>query len=132
MAKRTIQGFTLIELLIVVVIIGILASIAIPKFSTVREKSYIAAVTSDLKIMASQMEIYQSQNLSYPADVALLTDFTGSPDVTITINEAVAGSGWAATGYHNGLTARQCGIFYGTGSAANAVPATTPGTVVCQ
>ena len=126
------QGFTLIELLIVVLIIGMLASIAIPKFSSMREKSYIAAVTSDLKIMASQMEIYQSQNLAYPASVSLLTDFTGSPNVTITINEAVARSGWAATGTHIGLEGEQCGVFYGTGSAANAVPATSAGTVVCQ
>ena len=60
------HGFTLIELLIVVVIVGILAAIAIPKYSSVKEKSYIAAVTSDLKIMATQMEIYQAENLVYP------------------------------------------------------------------
>ena len=64
------HGFTLIELLIVVVIVGILAGIAIPKYSSVKEKSYIAAVTSDLKIMATQMEIYQAENLVYPADIA--------------------------------------------------------------
>ncbi|MGI9627817.1 MAG: prepilin-type N-terminal cleavage/methylation domain-containing protein, partial [Longimicrobiales bacterium] len=41
------RGFTLIELLIVVVIIGILAAIAIPKFSSTREKSFKAAMMSD-------------------------------------------------------------------------------------
>jgi prepilin-type N-terminal cleavage/methylation domain-containing protein len=37
--ERESRGFTLIELLIVVVIVGILAAIAIPKFSSVREKA---------------------------------------------------------------------------------------------
>ena len=126
------RGFTLIELLIVVVIIGILAAIAIPKFSSTRERAYIAQVTSDLKIMASQMETYQSNNNMYATNVSLLIDFTMSQGVNITINEANLGTGWAATGFHSALVGRQCGIFYGDGSAANAVPATSPGVVICQ
>ncbi|TFH58480.1 MAG: prepilin-type N-terminal cleavage/methylation domain-containing protein, partial [Gemmatimonadales bacterium] len=59
------QGFTLIELLIVVVIIGILASIAIPKFSAARDRSYVATVILDLKNFASQQEIYHGDNFTY-------------------------------------------------------------------
>lgn len=125
-------GFILIELLIVVVIIGLLASIAIPKFSSVREKPYVAAVTSDLKLLANQMEIYQSQKQSYPNNVSLLVDFTASDGVTLTINEANLGQGWAATGFHSAVLGRQCGIYYGNGTSANATPATSPGVVTCN
>jgi prepilin-type N-terminal cleavage/methylation domain-containing protein len=49
----------LIELLIVLVIIAILATIAIPRIAGDRKKAFITTVMSDLKIMSSQMEIYQ-------------------------------------------------------------------------
>ncbi len=126
------RGFTLIELLIVLVIIGVLAGISIPRYSSAKEKAFISSVVSDLKIMAAQMEIYQSENLSYPASIALLTDLTVSEGVNLTINEATAGTGWAATGNHDGLAGSQCGIYYGDGTPANAVPATSPGIVMCQ
>ena len=127
------HGFTLIELLIVVVIIGILASIAIPKYSTVRQKAQIAAVTSDLKMLATKMEMYQAENQLYPTNLGMLTDFVTSEGVNLVINEAITGQGWAATGFHTGLAGvSQCGIFYGNGTAANAVPATTAGVVVCD
>jgi len=53
------RGLTLIELLIVLVIIAILATIAIPRIAGARKKAFITTVMSDLKIMSSQMEIYQ-------------------------------------------------------------------------
>lgn len=51
-------GFTLIELLIVLVIIGVLAAIAIPKFSQTREKAFIASMKSDLRNLATLQDIY--------------------------------------------------------------------------
>lgn len=128
--KVSSQGFTLIELLIVVVVIGVLATIAIPKFSQMRTKSYIAVVTSDLKNTASQQEIYLSTEYSYASTIASL-DVLLTDAVTVTINEAT-GTGWAATGTHSGLAGQQCGIFFGDATATNATPATTPGTVICN
>ena len=124
------SGFTLIELLIVVVIIAALATIAIPRFWSMRTESYIAAVTSDLKTLASQQEVYLSDNYAYASDVTDL-DMTLTASVTVVVTEA-DGLGWAATGTHAGLTGQQCGIFFGTASASNASPAILPGTVTCN
>ena len=89
------QGFTLIELLIVVVIIGIIAAIAIPKFSSTREKAFKSAMMSDLKNLATQEEIYHNQYYAFAGTLAE-AQATASDAVTITINES-SGTGWAAT-----------------------------------
>ena len=130
MSGEARKGFTLIELLIVVVVIGILATIAIPKFSAMRQKSFIAAVTSDLKNLASQQEIYLSNEYTYTTVLTNL-EFTLTEEVTLTVNEA-SGTGWAAIGTHSGLAGAQCGIYFGDASASNASPATAPGTVFCN
>ncbi len=124
------SGITLIELLIVVVIIAALATIAIPRFWSMRTKSYMAAVTSDLKTVASQQEVYLSDNYAYASNVADL-DMALTASVTVAVSEA-DGGGWAATGTHAGLAEQQCGIFVGTASASNASPAILPGTVACN
>jgi type IV pilus assembly protein PilA len=60
------KGFTLIELLIVVAIIGILAAVAIPQFSTFRIKGYNAAAVSDLKNFRIVLESYLCDRHVYP------------------------------------------------------------------
>jgi len=61
------KGFTLIELLIVVVIIGILAAIAIPKFSNTKDKAKLASVKTDIRNYMTAEEAYFSDNASYGA-----------------------------------------------------------------
>lgn len=130
MTDRGQKGFTLIELLIVVVIIGILAAIAIPKFSSVREKAYRASMMSDLKNLSYLQEVYHNASFTF-ASTLTAADATHSEGVTLTINEAT-NTGWAATATHMGIPTQQCGIFHGSASAANGSPAATVSVVGCS
>ena len=130
MTNRGQRGFTLIELLIVVVIIGILASIAIPKFTAVREKAFRAAMMSDLKNLSQLQEVYHNEYFTYASSLTA-AEAVQTEAVTITINEAT-GMGWAATAVHLGLASEQCGIYHGNAAAAGGSPALAPGIVTCS
>jgi len=125
---RDNKGFTLIELLIVVVIIGILAAIAIPKFSATREKAYVSAMKSDLKNLATQEEIYYSDHFVYSTSLANL-GFSQSDGVTVAAVATAPGTGWGASSTHSG-TSSVCAIFYGTEGAIT--PATIAGAIACN
>ncbi|MDQ6998624.1 MAG: prepilin-type N-terminal cleavage/methylation domain-containing protein, partial [Mariprofundus sp.] len=60
------KGFTLIELMIVVAIIGILAAIAIPQFSSYRIKAFNAAAQSDMRTLQTVFEVFFNDNSVYP------------------------------------------------------------------
>ena len=111
---RGAKGFTLIELLIVVVIIGILAAIAIPKFASTKEKAYIASMKADLRNLVTAEESYFADNVTYTATIGNLS-YSQSAGNTVTIG-AATGTGWNATALNNG-TAKTCGIFVGGASA---------------
>ncbi len=66
MSFRGNQGFTLIELMVVVVIIGILAAIAIPKFQDVTESAKNAACRSNLRNIAGALNLYHADNGEFP------------------------------------------------------------------
>lgn len=64
---KAAQGFTLVEILIVVVILGILAAIVIPQFTSASEDAKASSLVSQLQTIRSQLEIYQVQHDgSYP------------------------------------------------------------------
>jgi prepilin-type N-terminal cleavage/methylation domain-containing protein len=124
---RNSKGFTLIELLIVVVIIGILAAIAIPKFGATKNKAYVAAMKSDLRNLITAEESYFADNVTYTTSLAT-TVFSASAGVTVVIG-AATGTGWSATAKHQALSATTCAIFGGAGPAV--APAVNEGEVKC-
>lgn len=125
------DGFTLIELLIVIVIIGLLAVVAMPFLWKTKDRAVLASMTQDLKVLATHQEIYFSRNLIYANDPALITDFQPTTGVTVTMTYAQT-DGWAATATSAGLVGRQCGVFTGNATAADAPPATQQGIVECN
>src|SRR5512146_3220704 len=100
---RNRKGFTLIELLIVVVIIGILAAIAIPKFANTKSKAYVTAMKSDLRNLVSAEESYFSDSAKYTTNLTLL-GFKQSSGVYAPTITTYAGA-WDATNAHTQLTA---------------------------
>src|SRR3954447_3121343 len=91
------KGFTLIELLIVVVIIGILAAIAIPKFANTKSKAYKTAMISDLRNLVTAEEAFFSDSGKYSQTIdSAHVNFAPSPIVSVTIG--TPGSGyWTPT-----------------------------------
>jgi len=109
------KGFTLIELLIVIVIVGVLASIATPRFDEARGRAHFTSIASDFRHLAQLQELYFQQTMTY-GNLGDL-DFSPSQGVEVTVTEATA-QGWAATGTHASLAANQgCSIYLGNATA---------------
>jgi len=119
------KGFTLIELLIVVVIIGILAAIAIPKFSTTKDKAKLASVKTDLRNYMTAQEAYFSDNAAYGASGALVAapyNFVLSSGNTFGASAGGAGS-YSATVTNATISAgtNSCQVTVGGGGANDGV-----------
>ena len=80
--KKSAAGFTLIELLVVVAIIGILAAIAIPQFSSYRAQALCARVESDVRNTVTTQEAIYADSQAYDPTVKVESD-----GVTITVTD---------------------------------------------
>jgi prepilin-type N-terminal cleavage/methylation domain-containing protein len=125
---RARKGFTLIELLVVVVIIGILASIAIPKFQHTKGKANVSAMKSDLRNLMSAQEAYYYDYQVYASSMSQLS-MQPSNGVELSIYDA-NDKGWSATATHPQAFPLTCGVF--VAGAPQREPATIEGLIGCK
>src|SRR3989442_9719562 len=120
------KGFTLIELLIVVVIIGILAAIAIPKFANTKEKAYLASMKSDLRNLVTAEEAYFADSIKYttskscanPAPAGSIAFCTTTSNTLDTITTHTRPQPVCRPLVTNTNTSKSCEIFVGATAAA--------------
>lgn len=128
-SRRTApSGFTVIELVTVVVIIGILAAIAIPKYTSMKDRARVASMVSDLRNLTTSQEGYFHDHSAYaPSASAMSPVFDPSTGNTLKIVQATA-SGWSAQ-MSNDQSSIGCALFFNVTPLA---PATKDGVIFCK
>ena len=91
--NRKSSGFTLIEIMVVIVILGILAAVVVPRVMDRPDTARIVKAKQDVRALEGALELYRLDNFNYPSTdqglEALVTEPSGSPEA----------KNWKAGGY---------------------------------
>jgi type II secretory pathway pseudopilin PulG len=115
-------------MLMVIVTIGILVTVLIPRWAAARDKASVAAMTSDLRNLATAQEAYFDEYSAYSPSTTDLSLYSPSSGTTVRLAEAGAG-GWSASASST-WTLRHCYVFYG--NAVPVGPAHEEGVIACD
>jgi len=99
MRRSNRPGFTFIELLTVMVVIGLLSAIGVPRIRNMKERSYQATLRNDLGAVRTAQEMYFAENMTYSTTVSSL-ELRLSTNVTVEIESSDPLKGWKASARH--------------------------------
>ena len=119
------RGFTFIEVLTVMILLGMLSAVAVPRFRTYKERAYLAAMRTDLGHIRIAEESYFAENQRYGTDTTSLEAHSTS-NVRIALSSVDPISGYSAIATHTLLPGQQCATY--TGKDAGSGPT---GTIIC-
>jgi len=91
--QRIARGFTLVEIMVVVVIIGILGALVVPKLLSRTGESRVTAAKVDIATLMQALKLYKLDNQRYPTTEQGLTSLVSKPTAGPTAN------GWKTGGY---------------------------------
>lgn len=145
---RDRKGFTIIELLAVVTIMGILATIGLPRYQLLKERAKVASMVSDLRHVITSQEAFFSAFGDYAGSIGPGPEIPGtggsgratvgfSPNVTIEMtyrSNPTTGEGWSAVARHSAIIdpiTDECGVFVGDVSYSPNAAVTRSGKIEC-
>lgn len=100
------SGFTLIEIMVVVVILGILAAVVVPKIMSRPDEARVTRARQDIRAMEAALALYRLDNFVYPTTEQGLEALIERPD------DLAQGASWKEGGYLERLSADPWGRSY--------------------
>lgn len=119
------RGFTFIELLVVMLLLGALSALAVPRFQEYKVRAFQAAMQTDLGNLKIAEEVYWADHQKYATDTCAL-EFRITSDVAISITSQDVQGGYTAVATHSNAPGLQCQTAMGKESAPR-----EPGMVFC-
>jgi prepilin-type N-terminal cleavage/methylation domain-containing protein len=119
------RGFTFIELLVVMLFLGALSSLAVPRFREYKTRAFVSAMQSDLGNLRIAEESYWAEHQKYATDTSAL-EFRITTHVNIQITSKDVLGGYTAIATHANVPGRQCVTAMGAESAPR-----EPGAIFC-
>lgn len=113
MAKSRRNGFTFVELMVAMALLGLLSAMAIPRFRNYKERSYVAAMRTDLGHLRIALEEHFAEHQRYTTDTTAL-DFRPTSGIQINLSSTQLDGGYRAVAQHVLLPNVQCSVAAGS------------------